>query len=846
MGFYGNITNTSKTSFQFDRIYSNRVEMEKNNLIDGIFIGRHVLIEYDQNGLDSMKQVQFKNGLAYYGSPNFNTLLTQSNTSDKEVVYTIEDEIYVFYMYTGKAVPASGELKAAEFTKITSHDKNTPSYVMNYHIDIAAYGAGRGYDSTVWQKTYTNDVEKYVMIAELNTVVPTFDVAADAPTMNPIVPHFDTQSTDVYYKLHWQAPWGFRVAAANGKSDEKTQWTTVSYDPDTGKQTTSTQEKNAAIYFNKAGFNPSVKNKDTSTSNEIKLVPTGKSGNKYNKHDGTSDVEEKEDIQELTINLPAIGNMMSDAWDIIYGPNRDNSATESLQGRLNLFKALKGNQIPISINDNGYLEGYTLSNLKLVDYTKGSDNNDINDNDKLGEALSKLQTQIHDEETTRAAAITREEQARAEAVQLLTNQINTEEENRKAAISAEEDARAKADADLSSRIDNEEASRKEKDTSLDAQIVEINNNLANEAIKREEEDTKLLGLINTESENRLSEDTKLTNQISETNSNLATETNERIAADNAEKQARENLSNRVTNEVGALSNAINEEINARKAAIQEEANLRAAAIEGEAKLRSDAIAGEEEARKVAISNEASLRAAADSAEAQARETAISAERQARETQISTETQAREAAIEAEIKARQSAISALEAVDSNLSTLINNETSRAISIEQSLQDQINLIINNPDTENVINSITEFTQYINEHGTVANGFRTDIDKNKEDIQALSNDLETVKTEVNTATSGLKNVNQEIITVNSRCNVLDKEVKNLINNTSVIAGYGDIVTHNANEFALSSAIAEKDQEIYTLNSRCNVLDKEVKNLINIVADLTARIEKLENPDE
>jgi hypothetical protein len=41
------------------------------------------------------------------------------------------------------------------------------------------------------------------MIAELNTVVPTFDVAADAPTMNPIVPHFDINSTDVYYKLHW-------------------------------------------------------------------------------------------------------------------------------------------------------------------------------------------------------------------------------------------------------------------------------------------------------------------------------------------------------------------------------------------------------------------------------------------------------------------------------------------------------------------------------------------------------------------------------------------------------------------------------------------------------------------
>jgi hypothetical protein len=40
------------------------------------------------------------------------------------------------------------------------------------------------------------------MIAELNSVVPTFDITADAPTMTPITPHFDADSTNVYYKLH--------------------------------------------------------------------------------------------------------------------------------------------------------------------------------------------------------------------------------------------------------------------------------------------------------------------------------------------------------------------------------------------------------------------------------------------------------------------------------------------------------------------------------------------------------------------------------------------------------------------------------------------------------------------
>lgn len=51
----------------------------------------------------------------------------------------------------------------------------------------------------------------------------------------------------------------------------------------------------------------------------------------------------------------------------------------------------------------------------------------------------------------------------------------------------------------------------------------------------------------------------------------------------------------------------------------------------------------------------------------------------------------------------------------------------------LQNQINTIMNNPDAEGAINSINEFTQYVADHGTIADGFRTDIDKNKDDIAA-----------------------------------------------------------------------------------------------------------------
>mgnify|MGYP003291028110 FL=1 len=140
-----------------------------------------------------------------------------------------------FFSYVDIPDPYNSGL--AMFIAITGSMDNIPNYTINYNIDTSIYGAGRGYDSTVWQKVYMDGVERYIMIAELNTVVPTFDVSADAPTLSPIIPHFDTKSTDIYYKLHWQPTWGMRVASASNEhpnSDETTIWTREVYDDVTG------------------------------------------------------------------------------------------------------------------------------------------------------------------------------------------------------------------------------------------------------------------------------------------------------------------------------------------------------------------------------------------------------------------------------------------------------------------------------------------------------------------------------------------------------------------------------------------------------------------------------------
>ena len=53
MGFYGNITDMSKTHFQFDKVFHNRAEMDSCLALgtDNIFTGRFVLVKYDLSSI---------------------------------------------------------------------------------------------------------------------------------------------------------------------------------------------------------------------------------------------------------------------------------------------------------------------------------------------------------------------------------------------------------------------------------------------------------------------------------------------------------------------------------------------------------------------------------------------------------------------------------------------------------------------------------------------------------------------------------------------------------------------------------------------------------------------------
>ena len=100
---------------------------------------------------------------------------------EKQEDGTSVEKIKTTYWY----VKLSGGINKDELTVV----KN--AYAENYLLDSKEYEGkiGRGWDATVWRKTYLDGQYKYVQVADLNSVVPTLDLTADAPTETPLAPH---------------------------------------------------------------------------------------------------------------------------------------------------------------------------------------------------------------------------------------------------------------------------------------------------------------------------------------------------------------------------------------------------------------------------------------------------------------------------------------------------------------------------------------------------------------------------------------------------------------------------------------------------------------------------------
>ena len=381
MGFYGNITNTSKTTFTFDKIYSNRLQMDNSCTSDGIFLGRYVLVEY---GLPATQYlVGYLDNKIMYDDP--------SDRSDSHIILCENGKLVKvkrsnqWYLYVGN-VTASGTKEWKYLTRITNDRVDDEQYNLNYQIDYPVYG--RGYDSTVWIKQYINNQETYVQIAELNTVVPNFSIypllpqdpyvaVDDASVVYQPGKYYYYDEVDSHYKLD--------------NNDTKTEGRVYYLESELGPAITADQSSTNLlyklrvptnfqldlddnnIYYNKEGFSKTKHSYDNTTENSInyKLSQSGYRFYYNVEQDNVvgEPIDDGYDRKSLVVKLPALGNAVCDTYDLLYGQNRNDSTTNF--DKTNIKGALNTLNRKMSLDK--------LDTNKLIYFSTEIDNN-INDN----------------------------------------------------------------------------------------------------------------------------------------------------------------------------------------------------------------------------------------------------------------------------------------------------------------------------------------------------------------------------------------------------------------------------------------------------------------------------------
>ena len=352
-GFYGNISDTAKTTFSFDIIYENRTKMDEQADQDGVFLGRYVLIDYDEAPIKGYARRGTDGSvISFHSSTNF-TVATQIISKTN----TIYEDISSNTQYDNKFYRYNSNTR--QFEKLTLNDQNP--YYNRFEQDVSKYG--RGYDSTVWVKHYDDITHtyKYAMIAELNAVVPTLHLVSQAPNTVPLTPYFDRDTTNIDYYLHMQSDFGTRLKPIQKlkdkgfeiRSDETANYITVEKNVDNSGYTTFTpkviENESADIYYNNAGFDVNQHNYSEGTvtyplyddfgqqiAGKTKTVDysknhigydMGRSGRLYGANADMGVYTEgspADDIYDWFIRLPGIGNAICKMWDKVYGYREDN------------------------------------------------------------------------------------------------------------------------------------------------------------------------------------------------------------------------------------------------------------------------------------------------------------------------------------------------------------------------------------------------------------------------------------------------------------------------------------------------------------------------------------------
>lgn len=439
MSFYGNITNTSKTTFSFDKIYANRRDMDDACASgDGVFLGRYVLVEYGASALDNIQEVYTDQSLAsilytLYSDPikrDSGYIIPWVEHKIVKIKSSTSSSSYVTYKYyEGRYQSASSKTKIwYRLNSYSNSRTDDQAYKTNYDIDYGKYK--RGYDSTVWIKQFINNEERYVQIAELNTIVPVFEILPQAPQdiYTLINLTAETYKPNTYYYFD-----GTTYVKDSGSFTEGRKYYSVYtnvdgtpyWPPYVTIDTLNSTNVNYRIQvptnfllnldpqnidFNSAGFNKDVRHFSNDEENSITYT-LGTTNYPYYydvEQDGVPGDYKTNDIKNLVIKLPGLGNAVCRVYDLLYGEERNlkNYSADNISGALNRLnkkldttKLTAGKPLILSSKTDSDIEDYLFETQSLSSLKIGANSDDLTslgysttDDPTLIEALKKINT----------------------------------------------------------------------------------------------------------------------------------------------------------------------------------------------------------------------------------------------------------------------------------------------------------------------------------------------------------------------------------------------------------------------------------------------------------------------
>ena len=288
MSFYGDIKRVQSSPYVFDQYFPNRSAMDTTATTDGVYIGRYVLIKYTCKYVSESDKT-----LVYFNKYNksnstYEPINLTSTTYQKNKYYTLSGSTYSL---------ATGNFNAnTQYYMLIKQISN--DYANNVKADINKYKDT--FDGTVWQKIYSQGVEKYIMVAELNAAVPKIELEIVNPKYfynneeKWRIPEFDAAaSSEDSYKLKMPQP--LKLSVSSLTSDF---YAGNLLDPRERKQLTLPDNKTAFdTEYNYVGWQNYL------------------DGDRQDNTGNYDEIDEK----RLEMKFYAFGQMISDLYDVMYG-----------------------------------------------------------------------------------------------------------------------------------------------------------------------------------------------------------------------------------------------------------------------------------------------------------------------------------------------------------------------------------------------------------------------------------------------------------------------------------------------------------------------------------------------